>query len=295
MSHTEWLRTFVAIYRTGSVTEAANQRSLSQPAISQHLRGLERSVGAPLFTRHRDGSRPTERGRLLYLEVADSLDHLERTLTGLDRGRMALPTTPLRIGASPEVFDHWVLPALSARSGATTATFADEATLHAALERGDLDLVVSAHPAPKRTCVSSAIGEQRFALIAAPQLVTTRPRTPASLARLVAGAPWVSYSNDLPLTRRFWRETLGQPFDGDLRLVAPDLRVVLSAVEASMGFSLMPTTVCQRSLDEGRVVDLTIRLAHFATTTLFASVRHSDVDRPEVAALLTTMACNRPS
>jgi DNA-binding transcriptional LysR family regulator len=289
MSHTEWLRTFVAIYRSGSVTEAAHQRALSQPAISQHLRGLEHSVGAALFTRHRDGSRPTQRGRELYLEVADSLDHLERTLTGLERGRLPMPATPLRIGASPEVFDHWLIEVLHQLSQATTATFGDDAALNTALERGELNVVVSATPAPKRTCTSSAIGEQRYALIAAPALVSKQPRTAPSLARIVKSAPWVSYSNDLPITRRFWRETLGQPFDGDLRLVAPDLRVVLSAVEAAMGFSLMPTTVCQRSLDEGRVIDLTARLAHFASTTLFASVRHSDVDRPEVAQLLTTI------
>ena len=51
MAASEWLRTFVAIYRSGSVTEGAALRGLSQPAASQQLAALERGSGNPLFVR----------------------------------------------------------------------------------------------------------------------------------------------------------------------------------------------------------------------------------------------------
>lgn len=40
----------------------------------------------------------------------------------------------------------------------------------------------------------------------------------------------MSYSHELPITRRFWQTTLNRPFHAELRLVAPDLRTAADAV-----------------------------------------------------------------
>jgi len=66
MSDTEWLRSFLAVYRAGSVTDAAYHRGISQPAVSQHLAALERAVGSRLFVRKPGGVEPTSQGRDLY-------------------------------------------------------------------------------------------------------------------------------------------------------------------------------------------------------------------------------------
>ena len=99
MATAEWLRTFVAIYRTGSVTDGAALRNLSQPAASQQLRSLERSVGAALFERTPRGVDPTRPGRELYVSVADALDRLEPVLTGLDGGDVRPVPAALRLGS----------------------------------------------------------------------------------------------------------------------------------------------------------------------------------------------------
>lgn len=83
MADFEWFRSFVAVYRSGSVSGAAAVRHLSQPAISQHIAALEAEVGAPLFERHPRGMVPTKRGNELYSQVAPAVDdraHLERWL-----------------------------------------------------------------------------------------------------------------------------------------------------------------------------------------------------------------------
>src|SRR5487761_2023933 len=104
MARPDWLRTFVAIYRSGSVTDGARLRSLSQPAASQQLSGLERVVGAPLFVRVAEGVVPTERGRALYADVASALDQLEVVLSGLDAGRVDDWRAAVRVGSSGELF-----------------------------------------------------------------------------------------------------------------------------------------------------------------------------------------------
>lgn len=45
------LRTFLAVYRAGSITAAAGQVGLSQPTVTTQLQALERQVGRPLFER----------------------------------------------------------------------------------------------------------------------------------------------------------------------------------------------------------------------------------------------------
>ena len=92
MAQTDWLRTFIAIYRSGSLTAAAAQRSLSQPAVSHQLAALERSVGEPLFVRGRRGVEPTTRARELYGLVAAPLGVLEPVVRELESSRR--PGTP---------------------------------------------------------------------------------------------------------------------------------------------------------------------------------------------------------
>jgi DNA-binding transcriptional LysR family regulator len=99
MAQTDWLRTFIAIYRGGSLTAAAAQRSLSQPAVSHQLAALERSVGEPLFVRGRRGVEPTARARELYGLVAAPLGALEPVVRELESGRLERPRAIGRAGA----------------------------------------------------------------------------------------------------------------------------------------------------------------------------------------------------
>ncbi len=56
------LRSFEAVARLGSVTQAAHEMSVTHSAVSQHIKQLEALVGVSLFVRHGRGVRITERG-----------------------------------------------------------------------------------------------------------------------------------------------------------------------------------------------------------------------------------------
>ena len=60
------LETFLAVARAGSVTRAALEEGYSQSAITQQIRGLERSVDATLFVRSRQGVRLTDAGQRFH-------------------------------------------------------------------------------------------------------------------------------------------------------------------------------------------------------------------------------------
>lgn len=63
------LETFRRVALAGTVTEAARQMALSQPAVTAQIRALEESLGCALFLRGRQGMRLTPEGARL-LEVA---------------------------------------------------------------------------------------------------------------------------------------------------------------------------------------------------------------------------------
>jgi LysR family transcriptional activator of mexEF-oprN operon len=104
-------RVLVAVADTGSVTAAAAQLYLTQPAISAALRRLSASVGAQLLARHGRGVVLTERGALL---VADVRPHLEAMIqVALEPPRFDPRTSDriVRIGLA-DAADEWLLPPL---------------------------------------------------------------------------------------------------------------------------------------------------------------------------------------
>ena len=64
---------FHEVVRSGSYSAAARKLGYTQPAVSQQMRALERSVGTPLFTRVGRTFRLTEAGELLARHAVDIL------------------------------------------------------------------------------------------------------------------------------------------------------------------------------------------------------------------------------
>lgn len=104
------LQIFVAIARTGSVTAAAQQVAISQPAASQALRELESLLDKTLFTRNGKRLQITEQGRSLLPQaraVLEQIDHIESQLSPEEL------TGTLHISASVTI-GNYLMPAMIA-------------------------------------------------------------------------------------------------------------------------------------------------------------------------------------
>lgn len=72
-----WLRTFDAVGRLGSLTRAAQELGLTQPAVTYQIRRVEEQLGLSLFHRSQGGSRLTEAGEVLFRAVRASVERID--------------------------------------------------------------------------------------------------------------------------------------------------------------------------------------------------------------------------
>ncbi|MDX3805106.1 LysR substrate-binding domain-containing protein [Bosea thiooxidans] len=95
---------FRHIMRLGTLTQAAEMMSVSQPAASKMLNQLEHSTGIILFQRMKGRLKPTRDGELYFAEVqrtwesVDRLERMTRDIRELQFGRLNLGVMPMLAG-----------------------------------------------------------------------------------------------------------------------------------------------------------------------------------------------------
>ncbi len=75
---TEQLEYIAAVTRLGSLRRAAEELRLSQPALSETVRNLERELGVELLERKRSGATMSASGRELLPHIIGVLDAVDR-------------------------------------------------------------------------------------------------------------------------------------------------------------------------------------------------------------------------
>jgi DNA-binding transcriptional LysR family regulator len=133
------LRSLVAVADCGGFHRAATTLRVSQSAVSQHVRRLEKVIGRPIVERQGRSSAFTPEGQALLAEARRVLaahDDALRRLIGPDR-----PT--VTVGATEHAADL-ILPAVTAALPGHEVRFRLDRTrrLDAAIDRGSLDLAV---------------------------------------------------------------------------------------------------------------------------------------------------------
>jgi DNA-binding transcriptional LysR family regulator len=111
MAQYDDLAAFVAVVREKSFTRAAAQLGVSQSAISQTVRALERRLDLKLLNRTTRSVSPTEAGERLYETVAPRFSDIEAELAVLGEMR-GKPAGTLRISATEHAVRSLVWPRL---------------------------------------------------------------------------------------------------------------------------------------------------------------------------------------
>ena len=166
----EGLRYAQAVARTGSFSAAAREYDVTQPALSNAIRRLEKILGARLFERNTRGARPTVFGATILPRIDAALAALD-AITAEARHWRAGEPRPVRIGVSPLISADVVARAHSAVAGlpgrgrgSLVLREADLSELCTALD-DELDLIVVPAVLPLTRYRHRVIGSEPVVLV----------------------------------------------------------------------------------------------------------------------------------
>jgi LysR family glycine cleavage system transcriptional activator len=106
------LALFEASARFLNFSKAAEELSITQPAVSHGIRQLERALGHPLFFRERRSLTLTPEGERLHASVSAGLSGIAETVEAVRREAGQRPM--IAVGVSTSMAAKWLLPRLPA-------------------------------------------------------------------------------------------------------------------------------------------------------------------------------------
>lgn len=212
------LRAFVRTVERGSVTAAARDLAVSQPAVTKHLRNLEKHVGARLLERSSRVVRPTPQGQTLYDASRTALATIDSALEGV-RQDMSAVEGPLRIHA-PSCLGvkhlHPIVMAFQAKHPAVTVDLVlENRSIDIVFE--NFDLAVSYGRPEGQELVVRRLGLIRRILVASPVLLA---RTgPIETLEDLSRVPVITTSNLASQRNRLTLQRGGETIDIPIRPV----------------------------------------------------------------------------
>ncbi|MEU5899479.1 MULTISPECIES: LysR family transcriptional regulator [Streptomyces] len=250
------LRTFLAVYRSGSFTAAARLLGLSQPTVTAQIRSLERRLDRELFERLPRGAAPAPFADELAARIVEPLDALAEVAGhGSDSS-----AEPVHVAGPAELLSHCVLPRIAplVEKGVVlrVATGLTDDLLEE-MRAGRHDLLIATARPRGRTPASVPLADEEFVLVASPvwaERIGGAPRLAVDGPAVLHGVPLVAYADDLPIVRRYWRHVFGRRLVCKPAVTMPDLRAVKAAVAGGAGFTVLPRYLCVDELASGALV-----------------------------------------
>jgi molybdate transport repressor ModE-like protein len=226
---TALLRTFVAICDSGSFTKAAREVSLTQSAVSLHVKRLEDQVGSRLIVRNARGLRLTEQGEVLQSYARRILALYKEAEQRLSRDSSGL----VRIGV-PEYFDLHTLSSLLSQFSShypgvrLHIELGIGPDISALLDEGELDLAIVSNEIREGDGVSLCRERRVWAAARAMRLGADEP---APLALYPPFCRWRQLAlEELDRAGRAWT----------LAIQSAGTAGILAALEAGLAISVFP-------------------------------------------------------
>jgi len=292
------LHVFDAVYRQRSISRAAQELGLSQPAVSHAIARLRRFLGNALFERTHDGVRPTPRAHELAQAVQQALQLLETALQQT-RGFEPLQTRQcFRVHLS-DIGEARFLPALigALHERAPHATLqtrpVPEHAIAEALNRAALDLAIGFLPGI--SCIQhSVLLHDHYGIL----LRSDHPllhgcaadaALPISLVQQLKFVLVRSHAQTLRILQ-------DMQLDGRIRLTVAHFLSVPTIVRQSDLAVIMPTEVAQGFVQSGGLVvkDASLPDRHFAVSMHWSTRFTVDPANHWLRALVKELFCTSP-
>ena len=230
------IEAFIQVARLGSIKAAAQELSLSSPALTRRVQALERHLGRPLFDRHHQAIQLNPEGERLLAAIGGAVDTLA---TAIEQAAGQSELMRLRLGTMPLFASQRLIPGLAELRARHPELHVDLDTAPFLLSRLDegIDAAVVLAKEIDSGLYSRRLGTNRSVAIGARSLLEGPDalRTPADIARTT-----VLLHRDLPDSFDIWRRAMGLP---ELEPAAIDHfdsgQLILDAAAQGLGVAFM--------------------------------------------------------
>ena len=291
------LKIFSLVYLNNSVSGAARELNISQPAVSQQLKKLEQELKIPLFTRANKKLIPTPAAVRLHKQVTPFICELQNEVRYLRRP-LDTPYGQLRIGSHP-VFARHYLPIICGhfRFRFPTVTFVlkqdSNEILLQEVSQGLLNFAV----VEKATQARSKKQFDRYlytytklfeeeCVIACSKSYYQRKINGANDYESLKKLEYISCTEgNISLADWFHHHFRKTPFDLDYVLTTDDHQSVISGIRCSVGLGIIPKHIIKKELDAGSITIVDTGKKQLQNTLFLAQLKNKTLSLTEKAFL----------
>ena len=255
MLETKQLKILTAIADTGSFTRAGERLQLSQTAISQHVRAIEKHLGVALLVRSGQGAHPTAAGAVLLeyaRQVLGKLDEAERLLGAHRRGEAGM----LHIATGAAASVHLIPPVVRELQRAAPkvqvhVTSGDSARAVAFVRDGSVDLALAPLPIDGGTLRVREVGCDELVVIVSPAHAWAGRARAA--VRELAREPLVLHARASATTDLLMRHLLAEGVFPRIVAESDQLDAVAALVRAHVGIAVVPRWAVRADVARGEL------------------------------------------
>lgn len=268
---------YVCAVQTGSLSGAARQRKMSQPAVSQQISALEALYETQLLHRNRSGVRMTPSGELLYKHAAIILDEKEALQVALENlaGNLAgTLTITATISISQHLLSNVIVQLAEQHPGMKIVLRADDRVLDLAVE--GIDLAIRAGKVGSGDGIVRKIATLTMMHVATPDYLDIhgRPKTPEDLINL----EYIQFRHDddkIATLLSSGDQRIQVPIKTGLTAQLPDL--MFRALYGNLGYARTPQFLVNKDiqnrqleevLPEWRLPDMSLYLVYPSRETI---------------------------
>ncbi len=244
---------YVSAVQAGSLSGAARQRKISQPAVSQQISALEAFYDTRLLHRDRNGVRMTEAGELVYkraVVILNESNNLRAELEALSGSLAGQLTVTASLGISQSVMGDVVIQLAKQHPELKVLLRADDRLLN--LDAENIDIAIRFGALGKGSGIARKIATLEVLHVATPQYLDSlgRPTKPEQLANL----DYIQYrADDDQTTTSMTRgsQTIQAPIKIGLTAQLPNL--MFRALHSNLGYARVPIFFVEEAITNGQL------------------------------------------
>lgn len=264
----EWFRTFTAIYDTGTMSGAAKRLYISQPGVGLHLNSLEAYTGFPLFERTARKMIPTDKGKLLYQQLNQSLQQLESIEQRFQR-KCGMDRATVSVGMCMETFQQALEKHIPGLDFNLIMQFGENAKLTQSLENGELDLVLTTETGHNNSNVKfEPFMTERMVLVAGKHTqlagfyqwleaqgkeTAYNKKSATALQHFLKKQLWYNTAADMGVLNLFWAHNFKTMPGFVPNYIVPNKFSIIRCLSKGTGLAILPDFICGEAVRSGDI------------------------------------------